>query len=174
MISKDLFQKIFSQYAQMPGGTHGISHWARVLENGRLIASRTEANLHVVELFSVFHDSRRLTEKRDPNHGQRGADLAVALRGTYFDVSDEEFNLLYDACVRHTDGETMADITIQTCWDSDRLDLGRVNIIPHSDKLCTLAAKDPDVIAWALKRSVERFEPELMMTEWGINIHLKN
>jgi uncharacterized protein len=30
----------------------------------------------------------------------------------------------------HSDGEVSTDKTIQTCWDADRLDLGRVGIFP--------------------------------------------
>ena len=60
----------------------------------------------------------------DDGHGQRGAELAAELRGTLFDLPDADFELLYEACARHTDGLTDADITIQTCWDADRLDLG--------------------------------------------------
>ena len=43
-------------------------------------------------------------------------------------------------------GQTEADITIQTCWDADRLDLGRVWIIPDPDRLCTEPARDPALI----------------------------
>jgi uncharacterized protein len=32
---------------------------------------------------------------------------------------------------------------VQTCWDADRLDLGRVGIIPRPDRLCTEEARDP-------------------------------
>jgi uncharacterized protein len=51
------------------------------------------------------------------------------MRRSLFDLSDEDFQLLYDACAAHTDGGTQADITIQTCWDADRLDLGRVGMM---------------------------------------------
>ena len=33
-------------------------------------------------------------------------------------------------------------ITIGTCWDADRLDLGRVGIIPSSDFMSTQAGKE--------------------------------
>jgi hypothetical protein len=33
------------------------------------------------------------------------------------------------------------DITVQTCWDADRLDLPRVGIQPLPQFLCTEAAK---------------------------------
>ena len=45
---------------------------------------------------------------------------------TLFDISDHEFNLLYRACEGHPHERTHPGITIQTCRDSDRLDLGRV------------------------------------------------
>jgi hypothetical protein len=35
----------------------------------------------------------------------------------------------------HTNGYKHDDITIQSCWDSDRLDLGRVDITPSPDYL---------------------------------------
>ena len=47
-----------------------------------------------------------------------------------------------------------ADITVQTCWDADRLDLGRVGIIPRPDRLCTEEARDPVLLDIAYRRSV--------------------
>src|SRR6185369_16204086 len=38
-------------------GDHGISHWARVLENGLRLSTETGADPNVVSLFAVFHDS---------------------------------------------------------------------------------------------------------------------
>ena len=52
------------------------------------------------------------------------------------------------------DGFIEADITVQTCWDSDRLDLGRVGIKPMADKLCTKVAKKNEVIEAAHRRSI--------------------
>lgn len=168
VITKELLDAILGQYSQDIFGRHGIIHWARVLETGRRLCERHPAKRHVVELFAVFHDSRRITEKRDPGHGARGAELALAMRGKYFDMSDEDFALLYDACVRHTDGETKADITIQTCWDSDRLDLGRVNIIPDPAYLCTGVAKEKAMIDWAYQRSITNHTSPLITNEWGL------
>ncbi len=168
---KKLVALILDQYAQSPGGVHGVSHWARVLENGRLIAKHTDAKLHIVELFSIFHDSKRVTESRDHNHGLRGAEFAASLRGKALDVSDDDFDLLYYACSHHTDGLTDADITVQACWDSDRLDLGRALITPSPDKLCTDIARQPETIAWADKRSCDGFRPDLIMKEWGIDLY---
>lgn len=60
------------------------------------------------------------------------------------------------ACEKHSDGLTDADITVQVCWDADRLDLGRVGVRPHARYLCTDAAKSPSVIEWAYGRSIRR------------------
>ena len=135
-------------------GHHGASHWVRVRRNGLLLAKRTGANALVVELFAFFHDSCRVNEYTDRNHGSRGAELAVILRGKYFDATEAEMALLVCACSGHSDGHLDADITVQTCWDADRLDLGRVGIEPDAKYLCTAAAKDPETIASAYKRSI--------------------
>lgn len=127
----------------------------RVLNNGRKLSPLTGANLTVVELFAVFHDSRRLNEGHDPEHGLRGAQFAAEMRGEWFDTSDEEMDLLYYACNYHSDGLTEADITIQTCWDADRLDLGRVGKTPIPNYLCTEAAKSTEILTWAYERSVK-------------------
>lgn len=165
---KKLAALIIEQYAQKPGGRHGVSHWARVLENGRLIAEHTDANPRVIELFALFHDSKRVTETLDNGHGKRGAEFAASLRGEAFRLSDSEFDLLYYACAHHTDGMTDGDITVQACWDADRLDLGRALIKPVPDKLCTEIARKQETIEWAHQRSCEGVSPDLILDEWGL------
>ena len=122
-------------------GRHGIAHWARVRANGLMLADQTGANRHVVELFAFFHDSRRVNEYVDDGHGARGAALASSLKGRFFDATDEEMDLLHYACVHHSDGMTIGDVTVLTCWDADRLDLGRVGITPRVKYLGTEAAR---------------------------------
>jgi len=151
-------------------GIHGAAHWGRVLENGLHLAEHTGADRSVVALFAVFHDSRRVNDDRDLHHGYRGAELAKSLRHSHVFLADAEFELLYDACLRHTDGLTQADVTVQTCWDADRLDLGRVGIWPHPRKLCTDAARSPEMIDWALKRSQAGFVPPFVSGHWEPSI----
>ena len=143
---KPIVHRILEDYALPAQGIHGVSHWARVLENGLRLAEMTGVNPEVAQLFAVFHDSRRINDVTDVGHGQRGADLAAQLRGRLFKLTDAEFKRLYAACVGHTDGLTEADITIQTCWDADRLDLGRIGTKPVSERLCTEAAKLPEIV----------------------------
>jgi len=100
---KAIVHGILKDYALPWDGIHGDSHWARVLENGLRLTELTGAKVEVVQLFAVFHDACRVNETIDPNHGKRGADLAAKRRGSLFELPDEDFQLLYDACAGHTD-----------------------------------------------------------------------
>jgi uncharacterized protein len=122
-------------------GHHGITHWMRVRANGLMLARQNGTNVHVIELFAFFHDARRMNEYKDEGHGDRGALLAERLRGRYFTATDHEMDLLVTACQDHSDGELQGDLTVMTCWDADRLDLGRVGIVPNPRYLCTDVAK---------------------------------
>ncbi len=112
----------------------------------------------------------RSNEGIDDGRGKRRAKLAAELRGDWLDLPDAVFDLLYSACAHHTDGLVEADITIQTCWDGDRLDLGRVGIIPAPMKLCTGAAKTWEIIQWADGRAAFEVVPGLVKDEWGIDL----
>ena len=135
-------------------GIHGINHWQRVKENGLKLAARTGADALVVELFAYLHDLKRLNDGVDPHHGRRAAEFVRQIQGTHILLSQVDLESLCYACERHTDGLTEADHTVQTCWDADRLDLGRVGIRPDNFYLCTEAAKDPEIRQWAYMRSL--------------------
>lgn len=161
-----IVRAILDDYALPVRGYHGVVHWARVLENGLRIASVTGADREVVTLFALFHDARRVNEDHDDGHGLRGAELARTLRGSLVHLDDARFALLHDACRLHTDGLTVADPTLQACWDADRLDLGRVGITPDPRRLCTDAARD--LLDWADARAVAWHEPTAVLTAWGL------
>ena len=165
-----ILHAVLEDYALPWGGDHGVAHWARVLENGLRLAEETGADLEVVRLFAVLHDSRRVNEATDPEHGPRAAEFALSLRGRLFDLPDHEFRLLHRACAGHTHERTHPDVTIQTCWDADRLDLGRVGITPHPSRLCTEAARRPEMIRWADGRASFGVVPEFVKEEWGIDL----
>lgn len=167
---KPVLQAILEDYALPLNGDHGVGHWARVLENGWKLAEETGANVEVVSLFAVLHDSCRINEVTDPEHGPRAAEFAAELRGRVFDLDDNEFRLLYRACEGHTHERTHPDVTIQTCWDSDRLDLGRVGITPHPSRLCTEVGKTTQMIRWADGRASFRVVPKFVLDEWGIDL----
>jgi uncharacterized protein len=154
VISPELIWAVRAEYALPWDGIHGISHWVRVRETGLRLAAGTGASPAVVELFSVFHDACRFNEGLDREHGQRGAALATRLRGTLFTLGEDDFARLQEACIFHTDGLLEAEATIQTCWDADRLDLPRTGIAVDPARLCTAAAQDPAILAWAGRRSL--------------------
>lgn len=154
IITRPLIEVLRAQFALEWTGIHGSPHWARVRENGLRLASETGANARVIELFAFLHDSQRLDDWEDPGHGERAAEFALTLRGSLIQLSDAEFELLHLACTRHSDGGLDADVTVQCCWDADRLDLGRVGIKPLPEKLCTSAARELEVIEWAYTRSL--------------------
>jgi uncharacterized protein len=160
-----IIHEILQKYALPARGIHGVVHWARVLENGQRLAVVTGANIEVVTLFALFHDSRRVNDYTDFGHGYRGAKYARSLRGKLIRLDDTDFELLFEACRLHTDGLTEGDITLQTCWDADRLDLGRVGTNPEPDRLCTDAARE--LIDWANRRAVLGHEPDIVADEWG-------
>jgi uncharacterized protein len=171
LLTPSLLSRILQDYALWPNGVHGVAHWARVLENGKRVGQLTEgADPDVIELFAVFHDSRRVNDQRDDGHGRRGAELARQLRGKYYDIDDARFALLEYACQEHTHGRTQADPTVQVCWDSDRLDLLRVGTRPHPRLLCTDAAKTSVIMEWANDRASRLVVPELVGMQWGIPI----
>ena len=135
-------------------GIHGASHWVRVRQNGLHLSKITGANTVVVELFAFLHDSCRLNDGHDPDHGARAAVFAQSLHGSVFTLPAQDLEVLVQACQGHTHSRTSDDVTVQTCWDADRLDLGRVGIRPLAERLCTDAARDPVLIEWAYQRSV--------------------
>ena len=155
IIIGELIRVIRSQFALDWHGFHGMPHWNRVRENGLCLAELTGAKQNVVELFAVLHDSRRLNEGSDPLHGDRAAVFAQTLAGSVFDLGAEDLDLLMTACRHHSGGFIVADITVLTCWDADRLDLGRIGMRPDPTLLGTGAARDPGMIQWAYERSLK-------------------
>ncbi len=63
----------------------------------------------------------------------------------------------------------VGDLTIQSCWDADRLDLGRVGIVVRPARLCTTAGPDAKPIAWANHRRYQGFIPPLVLDEWRLD-----
>lgn len=134
-----LEKHILSVFLLPTDSIHGPIHWRGVADIGLALARENGADAEVVTLFALFHDSQRKHEGEDLVHGTWGAELARELRDTLFIVSDAQFLLLKEACMWHAHGELSDDITIGTCWDADRLDLGRIGVVPHQRFLSTEA-----------------------------------
>ena len=155
LLSGALLTRLRRDFALDWRGIHGAPHWGRVRWNGLVLAERTGASRRVVSLFAFLHDACRRSDGRDAGHGERAAALVPRLRDAgLVSLADEEAALLAFACRHHSDGLVDADVTVQTCWDADRLDLGRVGEYPDPARLCTPAARDPRLVAWAYGRSI--------------------
>src|ERR1017187_10181788 len=89
-----LWAHVTAQFRCGPDSIHGPAHWRREEKNGLLLATKTGADITVVRLFAVFHDSCRVSEDWDEAHGARGAALATRLRGGLFEIPDASFGLL--------------------------------------------------------------------------------
>lgn len=119
---------------------HGLSHWNRVARNGLKIAKYDESvNKRIVILFAFLHDHMRQDDYSDEEHGPRAAQALFDIAETLLsDLSEDEFELLRTACELHTSCEEgTGDSTIDACFDADRLDFGRVGILPDSEMMTT-------------------------------------
>lgn len=156
IITPELIKYIQQTYLLRWNGIHGWDHWMRVCENGLRLAEQNGADQTVVALFAFTHDMARQSDGFDHQHGYRAARrIETELQGRFFQLSSTALVLLTQAVEQHTYGYLQAHVTVQTCWDADRLDLGRAGIQPIAEKLCTKEARDPATIQWAHQRSTQ-------------------
>ncbi len=139
-------------------GWHGVGHWARVWRNGLEMCEVMELDPKVPCLFAFLHDSQRFDEGMDVLHGHRACEWIDRLNHQgqldVFELERHELGLLLRAIGGHSHGGTEEDPIVQICWDSDRLDLGRVGTMPLAQYLCTDHAKHPSTIKAAYNRSI--------------------
>ena len=146
----ELIERVLKESSRPDSVDHGVRHWQLVAYTGAELAREIpEADPDVVFLFGLFHDSMRFNDYVDPQHGRRGGELARRLLEGSPVIDAGCIDQLVETCDRHADGLLSADPTIGTCWDSDRLNLWRVAIVPEPARLCTEAARKPERIAWA-------------------------
>lgn len=155
MLRSGLLRVLRREFRLDWGGIHGAPHWARVRMNGLHLAGDTGARVDVVECFALLHDSQRIHDGRDGEHGARAADYARSINSEWLHLDVTGLDMLIYACAYHSDGLTEADVTVQTWWDADRLDLGRVGIRPEPVRLCTVPAREASCLEAAYLRSLK-------------------
>jgi uncharacterized protein len=168
VITREILEIVRDQYQLDPEGHHGFAHWARVRANGLKLAETERADVAVVESFALFHDCRRWDDGSDLEHGKRAAEYVGALRGEITWLNNKQFELLETACRGHTTEISHSDITIQVCWDADRLDLGRIGVKVDTRFLSTASAKRAETLAWADERAVGWYAPPVLGGEWAV------
>lgn len=118
---------------------HGEEHWRAVAATGlTLMANEPLADPTVIFCFGLLHDTMRVSDGFDPDHGRRAEHLAGELHadGTLA-IAAFQLDALAPALAGHADGETSSDPTVGVCWDADRLHLARIGIEPRRDLLST-------------------------------------
>lgn len=150
---KDVLRVATDRFSMRLDGIHGLAHWKRVHENAVYLARHSGADRLVVQLFAYLHDCCRESDGCDSGHGERATEFAQSLRGDILKVTDDQFELLRYACEHHEKGQTSDNATVGSCWDADRLDLGRVGRKPNRRFLSTERAKLDSVIHWGYQRS---------------------
>ncbi|MDQ3066031.1 MAG: hypothetical protein M3R12_02605 [Actinomycetota bacterium] len=122
---------------------HGEVHWRTVGANGLWIAESLEdADTEVIFLFALLHDTMRLNDGHDPEHGRRAAAFAGELHAEgLLGIEASQLELLLHGCAEHADGTVSTSPTVGACWDADRLDLPRVGITPRPELFSTDVAR---------------------------------
>ena len=154
MLKHQLLRRLRSDFRLEWQGIHGVAHWARVRLTGLMLAKHTGARTDVIEAFALLHDSQRQNDRGDRGHGERAARFAEAINDELLQLDGVGLELLTAACGGHSDGRTEGDVTVLTCWDADRLDLGRIGIKPSPRRLCTAAARHAYFLEGAYARSL--------------------
>ena len=138
-----LVQAVEVRSTNLKSACHGPQHWRCVSHVGLQLASSVDgADPLVALLFGLFHDAMRVNDDHDPQHGLRGAKLAIELheRG-HFKLDPHALDALLHACEHHTDQRLGPTPTTQICYDADRLNLWRVFVKPNPAYLNTEVAK---------------------------------
>lgn len=161
-VRKRMLSRARAEFKLDQTGVHGPAHWQRVRDNGLRLAESTGADTTVIELFAFLHDCKRENDGTDPQHGARAAGFLWDIRHLFpAEFSIAQMAPLTHAIEFHSDGLTVIAgklkhrVTVATCWDADRLDLGRVGIVPDPMMLCTDAARAPAILKWAYERSIK-------------------
>ncbi|MFA5131262.1 MAG: hypothetical protein WC467_02445 [Patescibacteria group bacterium] len=153
-ISKIISNSIFTRGLVLPkNSVHGLCHWKRVEKFGLKIAKENAADKNVISLFAYLHDARRENEDDDPDHGVRAAVLLKELvEAKLVSLTPRQFEQLIKALSLHNKHNAESDdITIQTCWDADRLDLWRYGFVPNPKLMFTDYGKSKKMIEYAKK-----------------------
>ena len=156
---KEVYEQAINRFQLNPNGIHGTSHWARVIRNGMRISYLLplQTDRRVVMLFGLLHDTCRVSDGEDPEHGLRSSEFASSIK-ELLGLDPEQRRQLVEACYHHSHDGHFNGSTMQSCLDSDRLDLGRCGVTPDPSRLYTKIAKNADFIAESMKNSNKEFD----------------
>lgn len=145
---------------------HGPRHWRDVARVGLVIAERvglTPEQRGAVFVFACTHDTQRLNEFVDPEHGARASGLFLTLLEhggcpewlKAFDT-DLDYALMF-----HDRGQMEHDHEfIGSCWDADRLTIGRVGITPDVRYMSTRNVREDFQIFLSMAEDIRHGEDQ--------------
>ena len=112
-------------------------HSTRVEAFGLLLMQAyTFVDADVVKWFAYLHDFTKM--KMSVGHGESAADYIKTIRHTILsDLSDSQIVTLQMACALHMTTRETEDMTINVCFDADRLDIQRHGIATDPQKMAT-------------------------------------
>lgn len=136
---KELRNYCLGRWPAELGRVHGVEHWDRVAIFGQLLY-QDGADMDVIRSFAYLHDSERQSNAVDVDHGIRASKLIDTIRDTLLGyLSDMQIEKLKQACELHSVAHKTGDITIDICFDADRIDLFRygVFVMPKAELMAT-------------------------------------
>ncbi len=141
-----LLDQVCDAYALNLYGAHGIEHWESVYRNTQLLANAYSITSDVFIFFALLHDCKREDEDEDFEHGKRAANTIKTYQEEgLIPLSPNDHARLFYACANHTKADKTdplyQDLVVQICLDADKLDIGRVGVIPEESHFLTDVAK---------------------------------
>ena len=136
---RTIFDLVSKQFSLSKLSDHGPDHWHRVEEVGLELAKETNADTEIISMFALLHDSRRIYDVIDPEHGKRSAEFVQHLSNSdHIKLDKDRLETLIFACRHHNDRSAHSDnLTVNICWDSDKVDLIRIGVDPKDIVLTT-------------------------------------
>ncbi len=134
IIPVQVMKKIIDEFYIKESFIHGTPHWSRVFYYGHHLSELNDFDKENIAFFSIFHDSKRINDGYDPEHGIRGAEFFKTF-DKIINVSNEQKEIIYEACKVHNYLKQADSLEVGLCLDSDRLDLWRVGLEPDDDYL---------------------------------------
>ena len=129
----DLISDVMSVATHRRSPIHGELHWRAVSQAGIEIAKLNGGRTEIAMAFGLIHDSQRLCDDWDPEHGLRAAKWASKSKRLLDLIGKDGRDIVAAAARDHEKGKVTQDRNIGTCWDADRINLWRVGLMPHAD-----------------------------------------
>lgn len=143
-----LVETVVARAPRADSTAHGEAHWRAVAWTALELAGEVAGADPVVGLlFGLLHDSQRIDDGHDPEHGPRAAAFTRELaRAGLLPVEEARLVVLCRAIAEHTTARPTDDPTLGVCYDADRLNLWRIGVRPYERFLSTEPAKRREVI----------------------------